>query len=176
MIVNSSSLKESFKDTLCGSDSVCASANLSHLKWKPLVKDGKVLRFKTGDERESSSELSGPFVEVFSGPNAPLGRAVARRILAVSGKGVGNELNSLAQFLEKKDSNGPLPSSNVLGIGNETWLRRAAVQSAKQPSYGKRVQLISDSLNDPEIYLNSVLGLVHPFDNFSTLNGIIKML
>ena len=47
MIVNSSSLKESFKDTLCGSDSVCTSANLSHLKWKPLVKDGKVLRFKT---------------------------------------------------------------------------------------------------------------------------------
>ena len=83
---------------------------------------------RSGDERESSSELSGPFVEVFSGPNAPLGRAVARRILAVSGKGVGNELNSLAQFLEGKDSNGPLPSSNVLGVGNETWLRRAAVQ------------------------------------------------
>ena len=55
MIVNSTSLWDTFVNTLCESDRFCARTGLSHLKWKPLVKDGKVLQFKTGDEREYSA-------------------------------------------------------------------------------------------------------------------------
>ena len=191
MIVNSTSLKDHFVNTLCESDRCCTRTGLSHLKWKPLVKDGKVLQFKTGDEREysagfcefyasalSDAELSGPFLEVFSGPNAPLSQAVASRMgsfvpgapLVRSGKGVSNELNDIAHLLENEASGSPGPSQgNLLEPKAEPWLRQTAIQSGKQPSYGKRVQLIPDGLNDPELHLNRALELVHPFDSFDSL-------
>ena len=191
MIVNSTSLRNHFVNTLCESDRCCTRTGLSHLKWKPLVKDGKVLQFKTGDEREysagfcefyasalSHAELSGPFLEVFSGPNAPLSQAVASRLgsfvpgapLVKSGKGVLNELNEIAQLLENGSSGCSAPSrDDRQDPKTESWLRQTAIQSGKQPSYGKRVQLIPDGLNDPELHLNRALELVHPFDSFDSL-------
>ena len=191
LIVNSTSLRNHFVNTLCESDRCCARTGLSHLKWKPLVKDGKVLQFKTGDEREystgfcefyasalSHAELSGPFLEVFSGPHAPLSHAVASRLgsfvpgapLVKSGKGVLNELNEIAQLLENGSSGCSAPSrDDRQDPKTESWLRQTAIQSGKQPSYGKRVQLIPDGLNDPELHLNRALELVHPFDSFDSL-------
>ena len=47
--------------------------------------------------------------------------------------------------------------------------RLAAVQAAKQPSYGKRLQLIRDGLESPEKHMSQAKRLEHPFDSLSTL-------
>ena len=126
----------------------------------------------------SDVELAGPFLEVFSGPNAPLSQAVASRMgLFVPGaplvrtvKGVRNELNDVAHLLENKasDSSGPAQTNRLEQVA-EPWSRQTAVQSGKQPSYGKRVQRIPDGLNDPALHLSLALGLIHPFDSFDSL-------
>eukprot|EP00435_Cladocopium_sp_Y103_P073420 s164_g43.t1 len=43
--------------------------------------------------------------------------------------------------------------------------RKASVQSGKQPSYGKRTQLIPDGLSSPEAHLAAAKLLAHPFDS-----------
>ena len=90
--------------------------------------------------------------------------------LVKSGKGVLNELNEIAQLLDNCSSGCSAPSrDDRQDPKTESWLRQTAIQSGKQPSYGKRVQLIPDGLNDPELHLNRALELVHPFDSFDSL-------
>ena len=55
LIVNSTSLRNHFVNTLCESDRCCARTGLSRLKWKPLVKDGKVRGMKGSIPRDSAS-------------------------------------------------------------------------------------------------------------------------
>ena len=85
---------EEFISRVCESERVCSRTGTCHLSWKPAVKNGKVVSFSTGEEREYPSEFcqalaSGlafsylkagkelVFLEVFSGPNAPLTKAVS---------------------------------------------------------------------------------------------------
>ena len=49
------------------------------------------------------------------------------------------------------------------------FYRSAAVSSGRQPSYGKRQQLIPNEVCDPLEHLERALGLSHPFDNDSVL-------
>ena len=92
-----------------------------HLKWRPTVHNGQVLQSQTGDEREypvgfckeyaKAAGLvlgsGGSFLEVFSGPNAPLsvevgallGAPVPGYKLENKGKGDKVELQNLSQLL-----------------------------------------------------------------------------
>jgi len=78
----------------CSCESRCSRTGERHLGWKPKVVNGRVQSFSTGEEREypkgfceaygeglkNLSERLGldiTFVEIFSGPRAPLSKAVA---------------------------------------------------------------------------------------------------
>ena len=84
---------EHFVGLECRSSSLCPKTGTPHQSWKPETKDGKVLSFATSEEREYPEEFcrayahglaralgkaEASFVEIFSGPNAPLSFAVAR--------------------------------------------------------------------------------------------------
>ncbi len=75
--------EESFVDTIgkrCEGHDVCSRTSLPHLKWRPTVSGGRVVQFKTGDEREypqgfcegyattirSMNPLPEKFVEIYS--------------------------------------------------------------------------------------------------------------
>ena len=171
-------------------------------------KDGKVVAFPTGEEREYcegfckayarglerqvGNREDRSFMEIFSGPNAPLSRAVAvswgepppDRLGGEGGQGVLTELAEEKQLLDCKKSEpspktrdddgkkkkSPVSQSSVGPKYPETNpYRVAAVQAAKQPSYGKRVPLIEDGLDDPEEHLKRAKSLEHPFDSLSVL-------
>ena len=81
---------------LCSCAGTCDRTNRPHLSFKPEVKQGKIIKFMTGQEREyprgfceayagalqEEARCKGltclVFLEVFSGPNAPLSRAIAK--------------------------------------------------------------------------------------------------
>ena len=171
-----------------------------------LVKDGKVTSFPTGEEREYSEgfcqayakglnqALSNrgdkSFIEIFSGPNAPLSRAVAlewekkdhRNACPPSSEGVHVELAEITtpvKYHETSKEPESFPRSIDEISGTDTTMvvnepevnqyRMAAVQAAKQPSYGKRMQLIQDGLESPEKHMAEAKKLEHPFDSLSTL-------
>eukprot|EP00435_Cladocopium_sp_Y103_P037180 s3539_g9.t2 len=166
----------------------------------------EVLQFQTGDEREypvgfcheyakAALEIlgdTGSFVEVFSGPNAPLSVSVGAAInspvpgskLAHNGKGDKVELQHLSQLVSSHPlqgepsvvpgefnppemaqmrSHGHAPARSV--SAQEAFYRRAAIGSARQPGYGKRVQLIPDGLQDPIRHIHEALKLEHPFND-----------
>eukprot|EP00435_Cladocopium_sp_Y103_P071893 s30_g38.t1 len=133
---------------------------------------------------------SGTFVEVFSGANAPLSAAIGRRFgvtvpghaLRTEGHGVLNEVQSLEHLgidLSSKPVSGgladvrtPLQSTDLHTVrtgGEESYNRKVTIQAAKQPGYGKRVQLIPDGTNDPRLHLEQALKLEHPFSSETTL-------
>ena len=192
----------------CTSDKKCSRTGKPHLPWKPLVKDGKVVAFPTGEEREYSDgfcrayarglgEQFGDredrsFLEIFSGPNAPLSRAIAvawgesppDKMEKVGDKGVFTEFSEDTQLRfpdkrlpefhaedshshEGKTLQDPPPAEQR--CPEENPYRAAAVQAAKQPSYGKRVQLIADGLDSPEEHMRRAKLLEHPFDSLSLL-------
>ena len=88
----------------CSKSKFCDRIGLPHLKRRPTVSGGRVVQFKTGDEREypvgfcdgygyAAWSLVGPegsFIAIFSGPNAPLSHAVAR----ISGANVPGRINT----------------------------------------------------------------------------------
>ena len=73
---------------VCNEYSRCARTGLPHEKWRPIVSGGKVAQFITGEEREYPKGFCdeyarllpplGSFLEVYSGPNAPLSDGVSR--------------------------------------------------------------------------------------------------
>eukprot|EP00435_Cladocopium_sp_Y103_P056202 s371_g18.t2 len=192
------------------SGGLCLRTGLEHLRWRPTVSGGQVIQFQTGDEREyrigfckeyaiAAGEIlaeGGTFVEVFSGPNAPLSVCVGNVLgvpvpgekLEKRGEGDRKELQSLAQLLgsnpltERKasparmDGQAPLRDHSYPGESQPSkpkpcqdiliqhLNRRTAVQAARQPGYGKRVQLIPDGLNDPLQHMERALKLDHPFN------------
>eukprot|EP00435_Cladocopium_sp_Y103_P012194 s2155_g3.t1 len=193
----------------CKGGSVCDRTGLKRLKWRPTTSGGKVVQFTTGDEREYPSGFcaayarcaakilgsKGTFVEVFSGPNAPLTRAMCQQLgeelrgtRLRTEKGLKVELQRLSQVM---DASNLIPASRGLEmnakdrIGNSTAVRGripdvgqtpealtnrlAMLEANRQPSYGKRGQLIPDGLSSQRDHLERALRLTHPFDTLQVL-------
>ena len=183
----------------CKGSRHCERTGQPHLKWKPLTSGSKVIQFTTGEEREypigfcrsyaraAKSLLDGikRFVEIFSGPNAPLSGEVAMEFGEVlrgcrlsKEKGIKNELSSIAELissevkgLEEQASDfrpySETPTSAVQAEGLPN--RLAAVKAGKQPSFGKRSQLIPDGTRDPLLHLAAAIKLQHPFEGLEAL-------
>ena len=175
---------------ICLGTRVCDRTGEPHLRWRPRVQNGKILQFSTGEEREyppgfcdtyakglhDNEMVVKSFVEIFSGPNAPLSHAVGRvvgaevpgNVLTHRGsKGVVNELQELRQLgVRSATQNDGAPSAEVpVHVFPETQEnRKIALESGRQPSYGKRVQLIPDGIQNPEEHLQWAKLLDHPFN------------
>ena len=176
----------------------CMRTQKAHLRWRPTVHNGQVLQFQTGDEREyplgfcqeyaKAAVLvlgeEGVFVEVFSGPNAPLSVSVGAEIgcpvpgckLERRGKGDRIELQNLSQLvgvdpLAALRASNPSKRVRPLVSEQEAFYRSAAVSAARQPGYGKREQLIPDGMQDPSGHIDAAVKLHHPF----SLEGSIKV-
>ena len=157
-----------------------------------MVVAGRVASFATGEEREYpigfcveyanalkkfSEGLNSPvtFIEIFSGPNAPLSHAVAEAFkvqvpeslpTAVDEKIFSKKEASTRDELGSeppKASSGELPESGGK-IAESTPNRLHALEAGRQPSYGKRTQLIPDGLGSPESHFAKAKSLQHPFD------------
>lgn len=133
------------------------------------------------------------FVGVFSGPNAPLTAAVCERLgvdmpgtrLATE-KGVRMELQRLSHLtdcsslLPERDPKTEQNTSTdrqshslqpaVKRVEPESsWNRRSSLETGRQPSFGKREQLIPDGIHSPQKHLAKALELDHPFNTLATL-------
>ena len=167
-------------------------------KWRPIVSAGRVTQYITGEEREyprgfcmayaesvrqSILERSlKSFVEVFCGPNAPLSAAVAGVAACpppgdrVSDRGQ-REFQSLKELETAPKERVPTSkSSPPTGRVNPTqeMNREYAVNSGRQPSFGKRKQMIEDGVNDPVKHLEMARTLKHPFERMEGLKQIHK--
>ena len=187
---------------VCESSKRCSRTGKSHAPWKPRVEKGRVTSFPTGEEREYSSGLcaayaegikesltddqSCVFLEVFSGPNAPLSSAVAEaigtdpppKVEVLDPLGVKvekSELTEKSTSLPSRNHSEPTDKIRDDAVGTQPGrveknpYREAAVQAGKQPSYGKRLHLIADGLQSPEEHLRRAKELEHPFDSLSVL-------
>ena len=191
---------------ICEDPRICTRTGRPHQTWRPRVRNGKVTAFTTGEEREYplgfcqayargmketlGEEISPKkpfsFLEVFSGPNAPLSREVARefqcnlpepRKSLVDESGIGREkvtadLNPRQMSLleiEPDQGRAQLPPKSPSVLPPESKYRQEAIQSGKQPSYGGRKQLIPDGLDNPEHHLEQAKLLEHPFESISML-------
>ena len=125
------------------------------------------------------------FLEVFSGANAPLSQAVAgmwglQPIRTAAPLLIGGEKFEFSEsgmqhataavprepYLRKKESSDS-PGVSKAFPEKEPY-RKAAVEAGKQPSYGKRLQLIPDGLSSPLDHLEAAKQLQHPFDSLAT--------
>ena len=180
---------------ICNGNRVCDRTGEPHLKWRPVVHAGRVLQFTTGDEREypkgfcqSYAKCLRPrlsshesFMEIFSGPNAPLSSAVAEEMgVPLPGskketqKGVKSELQHLSQLIgDVSSETSILERSEVKAMKmrkvENSHQRAVVVEAGKQPGYGKRAQLIPDGIQDPLKHLGIALTLGHPFDSEGAL-------
>ena len=104
------------------------------------------------------------FVEVFSGPNAPLSQHVAE---VFNVEMPGSKLNAekgITAELTRSEELGQPSCPELLGMGVESnAYRLAAVEAGRQPSYGKRNPLIPDGLLSPERHMEVAKKLHHPF-------------
>ena len=182
----------------CPDPRVCQRTGGQHQKWRPIVSAGRVTQYITGEEhaypqgfcaayaesvRQSILERSlRSFVEVFSGPNAPLSAAVAGVAGCpppgdrVSDKGQ-REFQSLKdlKMAQKEGSPTLKPSSPVSRVNpTQETNREYAVNSGRQPSFGKRKQMIEDGVNDPVKHLEMARTLKHPFERMEGLKQIHK--
>ena len=125
------------------------------------------------------------FCEIYSGPNAPFTLAMVREF--------GGCIPDVRPNLEKAPSSSKaealsLDRRTALGLTFEssevptskerpsfepkvesTTLRSSAVEAGRQPSFGKRTQMIGDGINDPLRHLKEAMGLKHPFDSTSSV-------
>ena len=177
---------------VCNGNRMCERTGLPHLKWKPTTSGGRVIQFTTGDEREYPQGFceqyaecckdvlkeKGTFVEIFSGPNAPLSAAVCKAFgeslkggRLETNRGVKQELQRIAQVVENSTKLAR-PESRPLQIAevpDGRVSRLNMLESGKQPGYGKRNQLIPDGLNCTKQHLNQALKLEHPFNSMMSL-------
>lgn len=176
----------------------CSRTGKPHKSWKPKVSRGQVVSFTTGEEREypegfCSAYVAGvqqsfkqsnsgfTFLEVFSGPNAPLSQAVGRLVgekvdgldsLSKHSKGIKTEFTSMDDL---KDGATITREPSPQKVVETDQYRLAAVESGRQPSYGKRLQLIPDGLNSPSLHMEAAKKLQHPFDGEQSLKpGHVK--
>lgn len=181
-------------EKICSGGMMCDRTGRPHEKWRPVVAQGRVHQYITGEEREYpqgfcaayaeglSREVKAgtirSFLEVYSGPNAPLSEAVSRRYVGESLSppvkgGSRNEKKREAQTGDKL--NQTANSSSVMPVTTDAFEvptrvefetnRVLGVSFGRQPSFGKRTQLIADGLNDPWAHMKKSLRLEHPFDH-----------
>ena len=173
----------------CSGSAICDRTGLKHLKWRPTTSGGKVVQFTTGDEREYPSGFcsayavcaekllgsEGTFLEVFSGPNAPLSRAICEQLgeelrgsRLQTERGLKVELQRLAQIMDIGDvipsTPTPVATPSVCLTPETATNRLAMLEAGRQPSYGKREQLIPDGLESEREHLERALQLSHPFE------------
>ena len=188
----------------CENSRLCSRTGERHLPWRPTVVNGRVSSFATADEREypqafceafakglTFAEGTSPssFIEIFSGPNAPLTRAVALEWnidppLRVESQGRPGVEHSETQTLtnpviftpnatgveqEQRTGTSEPPADSTLAAEPQRRYRIHAVEAGSQPSFGKRTQLIADGLCDPAEHLRLAKGLDHPFDSLKSL-------
>ena len=172
----------------CGGNAACDRTGGYHERWRPVVAEGKVKQYITGEEREYplgfcrtyadcirplvQKERIRSFVEIYSGPNAPLSNAISLNFRKESIPAM--EKSHTPQEREKQTGEPALPtfqaSSGVAKSGKfpsevETSTNRVlAVAAGRQPSFGKRTQVIKDGINDPLKHLEEARKLIHPFD------------
>lgn len=173
---------------ICENERTCSRTERPRKNWKPKVVGGRVVSFATGEEREYPSgfcrayaeglkELMGDpnntFVEIFSGPNAPLSQAVAAAVGEIVDPADGSLIPDQGTIIEYSQSHTiPTESGEFSLIPSSVEKksnRRDAVSSGTQPSYGKREQLIPDGVNDSIEHLRQAKLLEHPFDALSSL-------
>lgn len=174
----------------CNGTMVCDRTGKKHKRWRPQVIGGRVTQFSTGEEREypvgfcrayargvAELKSGGRFLEIFSGPNAPLSQAVADifgakvpgEAIKKKGRGVSNELQSLSQLVDSKVFATPSTAGSPAARVEQLPFRLAAVESGRQPSYGKRTQLIPDDLNSAKSHFRESLKIRHPFGGDSSI-------
>ena len=182
---------------LCQQSKCCQRTGEKHLSWRPQVEGGRVVKFSTGEEREyplgfceafaeglahllEENKESMRFIEIFSGPNAPLSTEVAKRFGdAIPRPYLGSDERWISkEASEMKEMQGvalatlsripedALPSNPPEDgrVQVQSGYRQDAVEAGKQPSFGKRNQLILDGLLDPKRHLELAKGLSHPFE------------
>jgi len=184
---------------VCSGGATCDRNGLKHLKWKPKTFGNKVVQFTTGEEREYPKGFceayaravreflpeKSSFLEIFSGPNAPLSRAIADvwevplpgKVVEKPEKGVKKELHKIAQLMGGGDRvqaerfDQPVtPSSPPNRVRVENLANRlAALEAGRQPSYGKNIPLINKGLHDPKLHLREAVRLKHPFNSGEVL-------
>ena len=193
----------------CQDPKVCSRTGKPHKSWRPRVREGRVTSFTTGEEREYpngfcaayakgmgrvATSVDGAefgFLEIFSGPNAPLSSRVAEEFgcsLPPPAKSLaspdGKQIERVAadpkrenrppldkwrdSVLDKSAIKKPIPGPTKDEVSK---YRREAIQSGRQPSYGGRTQLIPDGLNDPEKHLRRAKELRHPFESMEALKN-----
>ena len=186
LIHNSKGLKAMGKE--CTNPRICDRTGKPHHKWRPIVSMGKVSQYVTGEEREypkgfcdcyavclDEEVKSGhirSFLEVYSGPNAPLSNSVSERF---AGRSIprkdhtprGREFQHLEEVqkiyppeLPEEEQSRTTVKDTTLPLTN----RANALYSGRQPSFGKRKQLIMDGINHPLRHLKEASTLRHPFD------------
>ena len=171
---------------LCVSNCRCSRTGLRHLAWRPKVQAGKIISFATGEEREypkgfceayaralqrlRSRENIQSFVEVFSGPNAPLSSSISRAFdVPLPGSKLDTHKGVVTEF-SRPDELLISHARTTESIPVETnAYRLAAVEAGKQPSYGKRCPVIPDGLQSPSKHMAHARVLKHPFTGSTSL-------
>ena len=179
----------------CQSSRMCSRTHQPHPPWKPRVVNGRVSSFATGEEREyprgfceayatavqkAAAGKDSVFLEVFSGPNAPLSKAVA----AVWGLQPPAPPEALPKGSEFERSEAEISVPGQVALPEAPWVqqpvestfyRASRAEAGAQPSYGKRTQLIPDGLNSPPQHLARAKSLVHPFTENLTLKAAHRL-
>ena len=202
ILIHNIPLLNSNLNLICNSSRICTRTGKPHLSWKPRVEKGRVTSFATGLEREypegfcetyaqaivqATQNPIQSFVEVFSGPNAPLSCALAKAWGVPSPIPPGTvtppgpeKSELLDEHMEPQTSSSasasvtPVPRVPETALGETPTAESAppraqAVEAAKQPSFGKRQQLIPNGLNDAAAHLQQACKLQHPFSSMATL-------
>ena len=168
-----------FIQKTCGSKEICSRTNKRHKSFHPLVKLGKVKSWATGLERQYpqgfckayalglkaellSLNMRCSFVEIFSGPNAPLTQEVVR----VYGLNPIREVEKTAVLREAQEIE---PIEEVV-FPETDKNRRTQLAAGLQPRWGRGEQLIRDGLNDPKAHIALSKKLAHPSDSVQVLS------
>ncbi len=158
----------------CSDRKVCSRTNCPHEAFTHEIKDGWVSKFGTAGTAEYPEELCEvqakgiveaiveralfnfkfSFVEVFSGPNAPLTEAVKKYINVLNNSGPGLDL-----ALKRS---GPSSSKGPVPLQPPKWSSLESRATGLQPKWNSNFQLIKDGLNDPWEHLARAKSLAHP--------------
>ena len=184
-VVNETSL-------VCASEGRCSRTGLPHDDFRPSVKNGKVVTFKTAEEREypvgwceayarglARSAQDGTlssFVEIFSGPRAPLTVEVAKAFRSKL-PAFGKEIKDLKTERFSSPAH-PLPESLlgkevVLGDAfkqqreltkkaRQEVLRNVSLETGRQTKWQQSGQLVPDGINDPVVHSELASKLSFP--------------
>lgn len=125
------------------------------------------------------------FCEIYFGPNAPLTQAMVSEFggcipdVHMSLEKAPASSKAEALSLDRRTALGLILEGSEVPTSRErpsaesrvesTTLRSSAVEAGRQPSFGKRTQMIGDGINDPLRHLKEATGLKHPFDSTSSV-------